>query len=797
MAVKESGAGNALSLRLATWLPPLLFLAVAGGMIALWIAQRNVERHELALESQLMDEQVRLRLSAWIDGRINLARDLAELAVAEAPLDSAHFVVHATRIHGLAVGMQAVNYVDTEHVIRIIVPAAVNQPALGADLDRHPSPGVREAVQKAAATGDVASTPVIDLLQGGRGFATYHPIAGADGRPQGFVNGVFRIDILVEACLAEPRMRERFRLDLVDDLGNAAYRSAATGDPQAWPYAASGSVRIVDRDWTLTLAPLPAYASGKTTAVHYAMSIGGLLLALVLALTLRALLRRHAALQASRAAYQLLVDNLSDMLVKIDLEGRFLYVSPSYCRMFGMQEPELLGQEFMPLVHEDDRELTSRALARLHEPPHASTHEQRALTRDGWRWIGWSNSAVLDARGRVTEIVAVGRDITRRRELEEQLALSQKMQAVGQLAGGIAHDFNNILQAMRSHLHFVEEETGPESSVRDDLVQIDRSIQRAATLTRQLLAFSRQQVLHPVDVDLNHAVTDMLKLLGRVIGEDVVLEFRPEPELRSAHADLGQLEQILLNLCVNARDAIDGAGSITIATANRDVDVEFCEQNAWARPGRWVELSVKDDGRGMDEETQRRIFDPFFTTKKMGHGTGLGLATVYGIVRQHDGLVRVESKPGRGASFSIWLPAGEKAAPAPEPVVPGAVPRGRETILVAEDDEAVRALATRVLVHGGYKVITARDGEEAVRLHGERRGDIALVILDVVMPKIGGREARARILEQAKDVRILFATGYDPDTVHGRLDDVRDADILSKPYEPDELLRRVRRAIDG
>ncbi len=786
-----------VSSRSVTWLPLLLFLAVAAGTLMLWREQRAVDQRRLSLETQVTAEQVRLRLTAWIDTRVNLTLGLADLVAREAPLDSTRFVEYASRIYDLGVGMQAVNFIDPAHVIRIVVPAASNLSALGADLEQHPSPGVQAAILNAEATRASACTPVIDLLQGGKGFATYHPIFNGGGRLLGYVNGVFKIDVLVDACLAEPNLRSRFRLDLMDDRDGIAYRDSGQGEPQSWPYDSSGIVHIVNRDWKLTLAPQPQFVQSTVSAAQYAMSAGGLLLALVLALTLRALLRRHAALQESRAAYQLLVDHLSDMLVKVDMAGRFLYVSPSYCRMFGMQEQDLLGQEFMPLVHEDDRESTSRALARLHEAPHTSSHEQRALTREGWRWIGWSNSAVLDGQGRVTEIVAVGRDITHRRDLEEQLALSQKMQAVGQLAGGIAHDFNNILQAMRSHLHFVEEEIGPESPMRDDLQQIDRSIQRAATLTRQLLAFSRQQVLHTEDLDLTHAVTDMLKLLGRVIGEDVTLEFRPDPDLRSVHADLGQLEQILLNLCVNARDAIDGAGSITITTANRDIDAEFCEQNAWARPGRWVELTVRDDGRGMDEETQRRIFDPFFTTKKMGHGTGLGLATVYGIVRQHDGLVRVESKPGRGASFSIWLPAGEKAAPVAVPVDPGAVPRGRETVLVAEDDTAVRELATRVLVHGGYKVITARDGEEAVRLHGEHRGEIALVILDVVMPKLGGREARARILEQAKDVRILFATGYDPDTIHGRLDDVRGADILSKPYEPDDLLRRVRKAIDG
>ena len=263
MTENRTGGRDPPPRRLATWLPLLLFVAVAGGTLLLWRAQLNVRERQLAIETQVTAEQVRLRLAAWIDTRILLTSNLADMVANEAPLDSAGFVEHAERIYGLVSGMQAVNFIDSDHVIRIVVPSSPNLPALGVDLDQHPSPGVTAAILKAESTRAVTSTPVVELLQGGKGFATYHPVIADDGRIRGYVNGVYMIDVLVDACLAEPRLRSRFRLDLVDEAGDVAYRPDGQADPQGLGVRRQGVVHIVDRDWRLTLAPLPAVRAGR------------------------------------------------------------------------------------------------------------------------------------------------------------------------------------------------------------------------------------------------------------------------------------------------------------------------------------------------------------------------------------------------------------------------------------------------------------------------------------------------------------------------------------------------------
>ena len=779
------------------WAPVLLFVVVTVLFGAMWREIRDKETKRMVLETSITAEQVVRRLDQWIRDRTALVEHLARLASLESVPDAENHIRNAELLLRLSPGLLALNLIDRDWVIRVVVPEGPNRAALGADLHLHPEPSVQQALTRARDEGVLARTGIIQLLQGKPGFATYKCIVTDTGEIAGYVNGVFELETLVDACLAESTLRQRFCFRLREPGGRVVHEYMGDDTDVDWTDAATLPVRIVDADLELDLVPSQANRASWATQADELMLAVGILLALLLALALRMLLRRQRDLYESRAKYQLLVDNQVDLVVKIGSDQRFLYVSPSYCETFGVSEEELLGQDFMPLVHEDDRELTSMSLSRLEDPPHTAYHEQRALTKEGWRWLAWTNRGILDENGKLVAIVAAGRDITRRKELEDQLLQTQKMQAVGHLAGGIAHDFNNILQAMLGSLHFAMSDTEPGSRLRDDLEQVRQGAQRAVTMTRQLLAFSRQQVLRPTNLDLNKVVSDMLGLLKGLVGDTVLLNFRAGDQLNLVHADPGQVEQVLLNLCVNARDSIPGAGVISIATRNMDLDQDFCSQHAWARPGRFVELAVTDDGEGMDDETLKRIFDPFFTTKKLGRGTGLGLATVYGIVRQHDGLIRVESEQGVGTTFSVYLRVSQGAVGAAAVEDSGEVPGGKETILLAEDDDAVRGLGVRILEQAGYHVIAVADGEQAILQYERHRRDIKLSILDLIMPKVGGKEVCGRIMSLDAEARVLFSSGYDSESVHARFVPEHGADFLNKPYEPKELLRRVRTLLDA
>ena len=364
------------------------------------------------------------------------------------------------------------------------------------------------------------------------------------------------------------------------------------------------------------------------------------------------------------------------------------------------------------------------------------------------------------------------------------------------MAGGVAHDFNNLLQALLGYGEMALDDAGPDSPVRASVEEMLKVGHRATTLVRQLLAFSRRQVLDMKDVDLNDVSTDLTKMIRRVIGEHITLTFIAAPDLGICRADPGQIEQILMNLCVNARDAMPEGGTITIETNNAEFDEEYCQSHNWATAGRYVSLSVTDTGCGMDKATADQVFDPFFTTKELGQGTGLGLATVYGLVKQHEGLVHVYSEVGKGSVFRIYLPLIEGTAAAAGDKMETPVPGGSETILVAEDDGAVLRLAKVFLEHAGYTVLTASDGEEALRVFSEHAEAIDMALLDVMMPKLGGRGVYEHIREGRPKLRFLFASGYSMDAIHN--DFILDAGLtlIQKPYQRDELLRRVRRVLD-
>ena len=384
-----------------------------------------------------------------------------------------------------------------------------------------------------------------------------------------------------------------------------------------------------------------------------------------------------------------------------------------------------------------------------------------------------------------------------RRFLEEQLRQSQKMEAIGKLAGGIAHDFNNLLTAVRGHAELLLEGNLVEGDTREGLEEIAKAADRAAALTRQLLAFSRRQVLQPRVVDVNRAVLDMEKMLARLIGEHITLVTALDPTISNIKADPSQIEQVILNLVVNARDAMPEGGTLTIATSEADLTDVDRRRFSYVSPGRFVRITVRDTGVGMAKETLDRAFEPFFTTKEAGKGTGLGLSTVYGIVKQSDGYIWAESLPSHGTEFRIFLPAvvePDEHEPKPAPAQNGA--RHTETILVVEDESAVRSLIERILIKRGYSVLTARDGLEALSIIDAHNAAISLVITDVVMPGMGGRELAQQLARRNPHIRILYISGYTEDEVvrHGVVE--RMVSFLSKPFSNEDLADKVRAVLD-
>ncbi len=395
-------------------------------------------------------------------------------------------------------------------------------------------------------------------------------------------------------------------------------------------------------------------------------------------------------------------------------------------------------------------------------------------------------------------ILGVGTDITKRRDLEEQLRQSQKMEAIGRLAGGIAHDFNNVLTAILGYSQMLLQDLSPEDRRREDVQEIEQAATRAARLTRQLLAFSRRQVLQPQTLDLNELIGTLDMFLRRLIGEDINLRVRPGEALWMVSADAGQIEQVIMNLVVNSRDAMPQGGKITVETANVLLDAGYAQRHVTVKPGEYVMIAVSDTGTGMDEATQGRAFEPFFTTKPAGQGTGLGLSTVYGIVKQSGGNVWIYSEPGRGTTFKVYLPRAIGVSDAARPAAADPSDfRGTETILLAEDEDSVRSLTARVLRGLGYQVLEARLGREAEEIARGRTAPVELLLTDVVMPEYSGSELAARLSRQSPGLKVLYMSGYTDEAVihHGLLES--NIAYLQKPFTPVVLGRKVREVLDS
>jgi len=513
--------------------------------------------------------------------------------------------------------------------------------------------------------------------------------------------------------------------------------------------------------------------------------------------------RRHAeaALRESEASYAILVEHAPLGIYRSNTKGRFLSVNSALVRMLGYASAsELLALDMNTDLYVD----AAQRQALLDRDNYTSREydevEATWKRKDGAPiTVQLSVRAIRNAANEVEYYETFVRDVTEQRQLEAQLVRAQKLEAVGRLAGGVAHDFNNLLTVILSYSSLLIEDNEIPPHALESVQEIKKAADGAAGLTKQLLAFSRQQVLQPQVLDVNSVVQSTQKLLNRLIGEDVKLITNFAPDLGVARLDPGQLGQIIMNLAVNARDAMPTGGILTIETANVEMDLTYVRGHPVAQAGHYVMLAVSDTGIGMDEATKERIFEPFFTTKETGKGTGLGLATVYGIVKQSGGFIWVYSEPGRGTSFKIYFPriadgpvAEGLEAPAPTPT-----PRGTETVLVVEDVSAVRGVAREMLERSGYRVIEAANGDQALRVAAKHSGPIDLLLTDVVMPGISGRVLAQQLAELRPQMRVLYMSGYTDDAVvnHGMLEP--GIHYLQKPFTRDGLARKVHEVLRG
>ncbi|HJT78867.1 MAG TPA: PAS domain S-box protein, partial [Gemmataceae bacterium] len=490
--------------------------------------------------------------------------------------------------------------------------------------------------------------------------------------------------------------------------------------------------------------------------------------------------------RASEETFRVAFEHTNVAMVLTDAGHRFVRANAAFARLFGYSEGEILGKSMADVTHPDD---VGESLARREPLLDGSAAyfqmEKRYIHKDGHVFWGLANvSLARDPAGRPLLYIGQVLDVTERRRLEEQYRQAQKMEAVGRLAGGVAHDFNNLLTVINGYGQIVASALPPGDPNRELVREMTAAGERAAALTRQLLAFSRKQIVDPRVLDLRALLVNLDGLVRRVIGEDIRLVIASDPDLWPVKADPGQVEQLVLNLVVNARDAMPTGGWLTVETRNAELDDGHARRHAEARPGQYVLLAVTDTGCGMDAATQARIFEPFFTTKGE-KGTGLGLATVHGVVKQAGGHVAVTSEPGRGSTFEVYLPRTAEGLPAAA-AIPGlkVMPRGTETVLLVEDDDGVRSLARHVLRECGYAVLEAADGLQALRIAGQYGGRIDLLATDVIMPDLGGRALAERLTASWPGLKVLYLSGYTDDAVvrHGVLE--ARVHFLHKPYAP-------------
>lgn len=506
-------------------------------------------------------------------------------------------------------------------------------------------------------------------------------------------------------------------------------------------------------------------------------------------------------LKASERKYRSLIESIPDIIFALELDGSIAYIGPRWKKILGHDEAEVLGKYFIHFIPAEEHAFMVQVFKEVRNQKKSVENIQVPFRqKDGpLRYFSASAAPLLDEQGRVVGTMGIARDITEWRKLEEQLRQAQKMESIGNLAGGIAHDFNNLLSGILGYASFAKKKMSVKDPLYHSMNSIERSAIQAAELTKQLLGFARRGKYQVKPINCNALIQDLTQFLKRTIDKRIKLEVALDPRLHLIEGDEMQLQQSLINICLNARDAMPSGGTLKIRTSNQTRSKNIDEKQRRWKEGDYVRITLSDTGLGMTPEVRSQIFEPFFTTKEPGRGTGLGLSMVYGIIQNHGGYIELRSDPGQGTSFEILLPASRELTIEDGPPFSSCqeLPKGSETILIVDDEELIRELGADILEDGGYKILLASNGEEAIHIYRKKRGKIALVILDMIMPGLGGKETFLKLKAINPKIKVLLSSGYS--TNEGVGETLREGvgGFIQKPYRDEELIGKVREILDS
>jgi len=768
------------------------FLFVLG--LIVWLTHQNsyaVKRNELGVQTESMGESLRLRLEGHTGYLLLLAaeRSSGNLSAELFQERASHYVKsHPEMIN--------ITWVDADFVIRDVAPRAQNKQIVGLKLNL---PEPKRISRLAMQTRQPSFTRPFEAIQGKPSFEVWVPVYRGDNF-LGLFGGVYSCESVVRevASQLQPRLyhvslvdvsgRDLAKLPLTDPLDKTLVHTVLITSKDSGIYLRSSAYRS-GQDWRLSVLELLSLA--LVFSMAYALW--------QLKREIEERKRAEEALTASEEKLRLLLDSTGEAIYGMDLQGLCSFCNTACLKMLGYSHPsDLLGKDMHLQIHHSNSDGSQLPLeqCRIHQ----SFRQGESVHADDevfWRSDGsffaaeyWSYPQLK--QGEVIGAVVTFINITERKQLEEQFRQSQKMESIGRLAGGVAHDFNNMLSVILGAAELSKCIVSENDPVRQYLELICKAANRSSDITRQLLAFSRKEVISPKPINLNLQILESQKMLVRLISEDIKLSFRPAANLWTVMIDPSQVDQILMNLSVNAGDAMPEGGSLTMETANIRLNGDDTHINAKAGPGDYIQLTVSDTGLGMDRETRMHIFEPFFTTKGVGQGTGLGLATVYGIVTQNNGFINVYSEPRKGSVFKLYLPRLRQ-----EPVAedkPAPVAAVSATILLVEDEEMLLLMATRLLEELGYTVIQAESPQDAIAICQENQS-IDLILTDVVMPGMNGREMVERIKAIRPDVKVLFMSGYTADIVAQRGIVDEGMHYIQKPLEMCKLNEKIRQVL--